>query len=638
MHSLRIVASIALALVLGLFGASAASATAVPSEGPANGGTQVTLPTPPSSSGFTGVVAGPQHSFGFGNNGILYAWGNNNDGQLGIRDGSGVMGGNVKSPQWLPLPVDVPVGITFTQLATNLTHSLAVDSDGKLYAWGSNTYGTLGNSAMTESLVPIPVETPAGVTFKQVAAGIHTSLALASDGTVYAWGSNEHGEFGNDSTVSSPIPTPVATPPGVTFTELYAGQHHVLAMGNDGFVYTWGNNALGQLGDGSPGQSLTPVQVSNPAGVTFVKAGTNRNVAMALASDGSLYAWGDNEFRQLGNNSDVENSRVPVLVSMPAGVSVSKFEVGGLFALALGNDGVLYSWGENGSGQLGNGSTDMALVPTPFTAPAGATLSDFSAGLAHTIALTPTGSPFAWGGNGSGQLGNNSNTNSLIPVPVSLWEEIISVDRVLFGGVPGTDIAGWTSPTFTVTAPASQACVVDVVVEWSLNAVSQQPIVYPGGFTYTSPAVLSSPADQSVKSGQQASFTSTVEGCHQATTLQWESSTDGATWQSVTLNEDTKVSADGTTLTLLNTTRGINGTQYRLAATNSAGSSVSEAATLAVAAPATPVTPGTQPSGSTLAQTGASSMGVAAVGALALAIAGAWFLQARIRARRSSEV
>lgn len=154
-----------------------------------------------------------------------------------------------------------------------------------IYAWGSNSNGQLGDGSTTDSAVPVQVELPAGVTPVAVSAGWLTSLALGSDGNVYAWGDGEDGQLGDGSTLDSQVPVRVLLPAGVTAVAVSAGFGSSLALGSDGTVYAWGSNLAGQLGDGTATGpqicgytpcSMTPVAVPLPGGVT----------ATAVAADG----------------------------------------------------------------------------------------------------------------------------------------------------------------------------------------------------------------------------------------------------------------------------------------------------------------------------------------------------------------
>jgi alpha-tubulin suppressor-like RCC1 family protein len=240
---------------------------------------------------------------------------------------------------------------------TRLASPVLAGSGGTLYAWGTNYYGERGIAFTADSAASLPVLLPAGVTATAIAAGDYFSLALGSDGNVYAWGDNGVGQLGNGSTVSSPVPVRVLLPAGVRAIAVAAGPWHSLALGSDGTLYAWGNNLHGQLGNGSTVESNVPVRVQLPVGVTATAIASGGGHSLAIGSDGALYAWGYNYYGQLGIGS-TEGSDVPApapaRVQLPAGVAAVAIAAGQDKSLALGSDGALYAWGDNGFGQLGN--------------------------------------------------------------------------------------------------------------------------------------------------------------------------------------------------------------------------------------------------------------------------------------------
>lgn len=352
------------------------------------------------------LAAGNSHSLLLRPNGTLYAWGNNANGQLG---------NNSTVSSQTPLVVVLPAGKLFVQVATSNLHSLALASDGTVYAWGNNGNGQLGNNSTTQSTVPVAVTMPAGKQFVQVSAGGSHSLALASDGTLYAWGSNSFGQLGNNSTTQSLVPMAVTMPVGTQFVQVAAGGLHSLALASDGTLYAWGAGANGRLGTGSAADRGVPVAAIMPAGKRYVQIAAGSQHSLAVASDGTLYAWGRNSAGQLGNNSIVASSS-PVAVVLPAGQLFVQVVGGDAYSLAVAADGTAYTWGNNGAGQLGNNSTTQSTVPVAVTMPAGKQFVQGASGSAHSLALASDGTLYAWGTNANGQLGNNSTTQSTVPV------------------------------------------------------------------------------------------------------------------------------------------------------------------------------------------------------------------------------
>ncbi|WP_183129727.1 InlB B-repeat-containing protein [Bifidobacterium sp. wkB344] len=289
----------------------------------------------------TQVSAGGWHSLALGGDGNAYAWGNNRYGQLG--DGTTTnrtMPVMVRKPDPKTYP-DLPADFTYVQVSAGGWHSLALGGDGNAYAWGWNHYGQLGNNNSGEdtySSVPVRVRDPASpadaskrLQATQVSAGYEHSLALGGDGNAYAWGWNHYGQLGNNNSgedTYSSVPVRVRDPAspadaskGLQATQVSAGDGHSLALGGDGNAYAWGYNSTGQLGNNNSSDSSVPVRVRDPASpanaskelqATQVSAGGW--YSLAVGGDGNAYAWGNNDYGQLGNNS-TSRSTVPVPVA-----------------------------------------------------------------------------------------------------------------------------------------------------------------------------------------------------------------------------------------------------------------------------------------------------------------------------------
>jgi len=183
--------------------------------------------------------------------------------------------------------------VTATAIAAGQGHSLALGSDGNVYAWGDNTYGQLGTT--TSSSMPALVNPPTGLKATAIAAGQDHSLAIGPDGKVYAWGYNGNGELGNGKTTTSSTPEAITLASGVTSRAIAAGGHHSLAIGSDGKEYAWGDNEYGQLGNGTTTcascANPTPAAVNLPAGMTPLALGigsqANHSLAILTSSSGA---------------------------------------------------------------------------------------------------------------------------------------------------------------------------------------------------------------------------------------------------------------------------------------------------------------------------------------------------------------
>jgi uncharacterized protein (TIGR03437 family) len=294
-----------------------------------------------------------------------------------------------------------------------VTDTDALSPAANLRAWGDNQYGELSSPTSANSNLPEQVGGLTGVV--SIAGGFYHSLALKSSGTVWAWGDNQSGELGNGNNTNSSVPAQVGGLRDIV--SIAAGGSHSLALKSGGTVWAWGSNQTGELGVGNNTNSSVPIQVSGLTGVVAIAAGGypyGFGTSLALESDGTVWAWGDNQYGELGNGSNT-NSNVPVQVTGLTGVTA----IAGAFyhSLALKSDGTVWAWGDNQYGELGNGSTTNSNVPVQVSGLTGVVA--LAGGLYHSLALKVDGTVWSWGYNVDGELGSGSNASSSVPVPVS---------------------------------------------------------------------------------------------------------------------------------------------------------------------------------------------------------------------------
>ena len=346
---------------------------------------QVSLPSGVTA---TAIAGGSSDGYALGSKGTVYAWGE-----------GGELGDGTTTDSSTPVVVSLPSGVTATAIAAGFYDGYAIGSDGKLYAWGDNTYGALGNGTTTSSSTPVVVSLPSGVTPTAINGGSYNAFAIGSNGKLYAWGENIFGSLGNGTTTASSTPVGVSLPSGVT-AKAIAGGVTAYAIGSDGNLYAWGNNNEGQLGDGtSTGPqmcqdiepptpcSTIPVKVSLPSGVAPTAIAGDAT-AFAIGSNGKLYAWGDNVFGlSLGNGSTTGPdtcvngnpcSTTPVQVSLPSGVTPTAIGAGAADGYAIGSDGNLYAWGDDTVGELGDGTPTGSSTPVVVSLPPGSTPEELS--------------------------------------------------------------------------------------------------------------------------------------------------------------------------------------------------------------------------------------------------------------------
>ncbi|MEV5575446.1 Ig-like domain repeat protein [Spirillospora sp. NPDC052269] len=354
---------------------------------------------------------------------VTLGWGANGFGQLG--DGAT---GTISTT---PVRTALPEGVTFTQVAGGALHTLGRASDGRVFAWGDNTYGQLGDGTTTASPTPVETRLPAGVTIKQVAAANYYSLAVATDGRVFAWGNNFYGQLGDGTTFNRDTPVEVHLPAGVTIEQVACNSYFSFALSTDGHVYAWGWNAAGMLGDGTTTDRHTPVRTLIPEGVTITQIAAGESHGLGRASDGRVYAWGANYKGEIGDGGDPTQFHLtPVTVALPQGVSITNVAAGLRFSLGVASDGRVFGWGSNVFGQVGDGGTTDRYTPVQTDIPAGVTIIRVAAGADHGLGLASDGRVYSWGGNHSGQLGDGTRTNRLTPAEVALPGDVVKVTAI----------------------------------------------------------------------------------------------------------------------------------------------------------------------------------------------------------------
>ena len=354
-----------------------------------NAGTgAVSAASGPLCSGVGSIGVGYAHAFALRGDGTAWGFGNNSRGQLAI--GSPTLN--------RPSPVAVSGLSGATAVSGGYHFTVALFSGGAVKTAGLNNHGQLGDGTVTErkTLVSTGIANAAAVD----AGGSH-ALALLSDGTVKAWGRNVEGQLGDGGNVDAGTPQSVPGLSGVA--AVAAGWSHSLALKTDGTVWAWGLGTEGQLGNGTRVNSAVPVQVTGLTGVAEVDAGVNFSVARL--ADGTVKTWGANDYGQLGFPGGIKTT--PTKITSLAGVT--DLAAGSFHGIATAA-GRTWVWGSNASGQLGTGDPlprqerpAMSTMPIEVAAAAGA--SSVAAGATSSYAVR-SGTVWAWGENSSGQLGD----------------------------------------------------------------------------------------------------------------------------------------------------------------------------------------------------------------------------------------
>jgi len=347
------------------------------------------------------------NSGGIKSDGSLWVWGSNSVGQLGL----GYQSGKFSTP------IVKTSDTTWTSIAT-ASHTLAIKSDGTLWAWGNNGSGELGILSTATQVSPVLVSGPSGASWLAVACGQSSSFGITTEGRLYAWGYNADGQLGDLTTTAKSSPVLVSGPASTSWSVVDSSRF-TLGITTTGRLYAWGINDYGQLGDLTITNKSSPILVSGPATTSWSVIATGNQHSMAITSLGRLYAWGINQFYYtLGDLSAVDKSS-PVLVSGPANTSWSAIACGALHSLGITTIGRLYSWGYNNFGALGNSTLANASSPVLVSGPASTSWISVSGGNYNSYGVTTLGRLYAWGYNNAAELGDNTTVNKSSPVLVS---------------------------------------------------------------------------------------------------------------------------------------------------------------------------------------------------------------------------
>ena len=345
------------------------------------------------------VAAGTNHTVVLTDGGLVWAWGQNSQGQLG----DGTMTGRA-----VPTPVTTISGVT--AIAAGSSSTYALKSDHTVWAWGSNGSGQLGDGTFT--VRPSPVAVSGLTNVIAIAAGRNHALALKSDGTVWAWGGNSYGQIGDGTMNTRPTPVQV-TAVGTTVQSIGAGGDHSHVSKADGTVWSWGYNGSGDLGDGSNTTRTSPVQTSNVTAATHVEGGAESGFSWDLA--GALKAWGYNGYGGLGDGTWTQRNS-PVSAS---GFTNSLQVRGSWHTVAAKTDGTVWTWGMNYYGQLGNNTTSSLPTTLPAQVIGLDSVVSVAAGDNFSIVVSGDGRVWTWGQNNYNQLGDGTIAQRNGPVQIS---------------------------------------------------------------------------------------------------------------------------------------------------------------------------------------------------------------------------
>ena len=347
------------------------------------------------------VTAGHDYSCATVQNGKVVCWGSNLYGQLG--NGNNISGSSPSTA------VSFSTLVSVSSVAAGGAHTCALTNTGSVTCWGDNQYGQLGNNGnQTRDTPSDPITLPNGRTATAITAGFFHTCALLDNGQITCWGLNLSGQLGNGTNTNTDAPgDPITLPNGRTATAITAGFQHTCALLDNGTISCWGNNLYRQLGNNGDQNRNTPsdpITLRRGRIATAVTAGFRHTCA--LLDNGTISCWGNNEYGQLGNGGGGTSNTPNLVVALPDGIKVTEVRTGEFHTCALLDNGQITCWGDNMLGQLGLGTRGNTNRPrTTVNLGVGLAATGISIAGNHSCSLIDNRAVKCWGYNGRGQLG-----------------------------------------------------------------------------------------------------------------------------------------------------------------------------------------------------------------------------------------
>ncbi len=361
------------------------------------------------SDNFLAVTSGAVHTCGLVASGAAYCWGSNEFGQLGADDDGVVCAREDRRIPCYPRPIAVSGGLRFQKIAAGGVHTCGLAVDDRIYCWGDNARGALGDPVVTRSVAPVPVASTA--LFSDVAVGRSHSCGLRTDGVVLCWGANDLGQLGTgSSTAGSALPGAANTT--LRFVSVSAGDVRTCARISDGTAYCWGSTWVNHIGGVDIVRAqLTPSRVQSL--LLFKSLAVGTTTTCGISQDDQAFCWEANSAGAIGDGTAI-GSTVPQEVS--GGLTFVAVASGDLQSCGIADTGLGYCWGANGSGELGSSPSLLRSRCTERRLPCSTRpqrisgwrlFRQISAGQGgHVCGLTLGGNVYCWGSGGMGQRGD----------------------------------------------------------------------------------------------------------------------------------------------------------------------------------------------------------------------------------------
>jgi alpha-tubulin suppressor-like RCC1 family protein len=370
----------------------------------------------PGSGNFTDVSAGRDHSCALIADGSAYCWGSSEFGQLGVADDGTTCPRDDRKIPCRTGPIAVAGGLKFQKVSAGGVHTCGLTDNSRIFCWGSNLHGALGDPAVAQSFAPIPIFSTA--IFMDVAAGGSHSCGLRTDGTLFCWGGNDFGQLGLGSTTTGSA-APVATSTTQRFASIAAGERRTCGRIPSGTTYCWGLTLVLQGTNETTVIRPQPQQVSPTTFFQSLTVGSNTTCGIAL--DNRAYCWELNPFGGIGDGSTTGAPAPRLVGSTRSFVAISS---GSTQTCAIADDAIAYCWGGGDFGQLGVSPTVLVIrcgeapdliscSPTPIRVSGWRLFSRISAGQGdHVCALSLAGNIYCWGAGGLGQRGDGRTSRA----------------------------------------------------------------------------------------------------------------------------------------------------------------------------------------------------------------------------------
>lgn len=285
-----------------------------------------------------------------------------------------------------------------------------IKTDGSLWIWGYNNFGRYGNGTTSSSPIPLKIGSDTWLTVSCSMSG--STYGIKSNGSLWAWGANHMGELGIGPSTSTSVLFPTQIGTDTNWKTISSNYYHTLAIKTDGTLWSWGQNDSGAVGDGTIISRNTPVQIGTDTNWEIVCAG--QAFSMAIKTNGSLWTWGFNAWGQLGNGTNVD-SLIPIQIGTDTNwVSIFANHGNSSSAYALKSDGTIWSWGQNTFFELGDGTIISKNIPTKI-----GNDNDWTA-IGERMAVKSNGTLWGWGQNSSGLLGDGTRINRPVPTQIGV--------------------------------------------------------------------------------------------------------------------------------------------------------------------------------------------------------------------------